>query len=267
MENNSIKLNEKAEQFFLYEYFGIIRNPIYNAKGEIIVQEDNNESAATKCAYRAYLDMCRTLNYKEESDPNRSFCIKCICSRMANILCTSDSLSQRRDKAYELLTCDDQVQECFIDKLKQPKASEDSPYVNNNGKRSYRRFYYGQASKWINMTIKYMWLIGILEEDSEDIFEIPIDSIVMKAAFRDFQMMFPRDNKTYNVAFYQSGEIDFKRWNDYSPDATMPWSKLEQLEYESIQSSIKSKTNDNPINWECDAWIAQAVLDEKEKNK
>ena len=119
MEANSIKLNEKAEQFFLYEYFGIIRNPITNSKGETIVQEDNNESAATKCAYRAYLDMCRTLNYKkiEDDDSNRSFCIKCICSRIAKILLLGDSLSQKRDKACKLLTDDKQVQECFISKL------------------------------------------------------------------------------------------------------------------------------------------------------
>ena len=256
-------LNDYARDFFLYAYFGIVTKSL--KVGDQIIEADSRESAALKCAYQAYLDMCRTLDYKNDNDPNRSFCIKNICSKIANILCSDDSLSQKRDAACELLTDDEQVHECFIDKLKQPATAKTSHYVNDNGKRSYRKFYYGQAQKWINMTIKYMWLIGILGEARGDIFEVPIDSLVMKAAHSDFLMHFPRDNKTYNNAFYTSNPKAFDKWEGYSKNATMPWSKLEKSEYDRIQTCIKSNTNKNPISWECDAWIAQAALEAKEK--
>lgn len=262
-ESCTFALNDYARDFFLYAYFGIVTKKL--KAGDQLIEADTRESASLKCAYRAYLDMCRTLDYKKENDPKRSYCIKCICSKIANILCSGDSLSQKRDEACKLLTDDEQVQECLIDKLEQPATAETSHYVNDNGKRSYRKFYFGQAQKWINMTIKYMWLIGILGEARGDIFEVPIDSLVMKAAHSDFQMSFPRDNKTYNISFYTFDQKAFEKWKGYSKNATMPWSKLEKSEYDHIQACIKSNTNNYPISWECDSWIAQAVLEAKEK--
>ncbi len=263
-ENCSFALNDYARDFFLYAYFGIITKKL--KAGDKTIEADTRESAALKCAYRAYLDMCRTLNYMEKNDPNRSFCIKCICSKIASILCSADSMSQKRVQACNLFSDDKQVQECFIDKLEPPTASDASQYVNSNGKRSFNRFYYGQAQKWINMTIKYMWLIGILGEAREGAIDVPIDSLVMKAAYSDFQMDFPRDNKTYNIAYYKLDPKAFDQWQCYSKNATMPWSKLEKSEYDHIQNCIRDNSKNNPLIWECDAWIAQAAMEAIDSN-
>lgn len=270
-ESCTFALNDYARDFFLYAYFGIVTKKL--KAGDQLIEADTRESASLKCAYRAYLDMCRTLDYKKENDPKRSCCIKCICSKIANILCSGDSLSQKRDEACKLLTDDEQVQECLIDKLEQPATAETSHYVNDNGKRSYRKFYFGQAQKWINMTVKYMWLLGILDFADDDEFDVPLDGFIMKAAYEKHGIVFPRDEKAYNEEYYkQSVHVPdlSESWKGYSQSLSMPWSKLEKDEYDKIQQCIKCQTkkkNEDLMLWECEAWIEQALSEKAKEEK
>ncbi|MBR0136075.1 MAG: hypothetical protein IJM18_07725 [Clostridia bacterium] len=250
----TFKIREKeAKDFFLYSYFGIVTENF--SIGNRSVQADTRESAAVKCAYRAYLDLCRTLTYKTEEESSKGTFVKDICTRLAYALCTDEKLPVRRKNAYEVFySKDGSLEKALAQHL-------DIDDCIDEGKRHSKCFYFGQAQKWINMTVKYMWLIGIIGEADEESFDAPIDSIVMKAAGSDFSLNFPRNNKTYNSMFAECDAKAFDLWKEYSPSTSMPWSKLEEKEYERIQNCIRSKTGNNPLNWECNAWISQSVLD------
>lgn len=255
----TFKIKEKeAKDFFLYSYFGIVTEDF--SIGNKSVQADTRESAAVKCAYRAYLDLCRTLTYKTEEESSKGAFVKDICTRLAEALCTDEEFPVRRKNAYEVFySKDGSLEKALAQHL-------DIDDCNDEEKRHSKCFYFGQAQKWINMTVKYMWLIGIIGEADEESFDAPIDSIVMQAAGSDFLLRFPRNNKTYNNAFDDQDANAFELWKEYSPNASMPWSKLEEPEYERIQSCIRSNTNNKPLYWECSAWIAQSALDEINKN-
>ncbi len=88
------------------------------------------------------------------------------------------------------------------------------------------------------MTIKYMWLLGILDFAEDDEFDVPLDSFIMKAGYEKHGIVFPRDEKAYNEEYYkQSVHVPdlFESWKGYSQSLSMPWSKLEKDEYDKIQ--------------------------------
>ena len=254
----TFKIREKeAKDFFLYSYFGIVTEDF--SIGNRSMHADTRESAAVKCAYRAYLDLCRTLTYKAEEESLKKNFVEDICTRLAEALCTDEVFPVRRKNAYEVFySKDGSLEKALAQHL-------DIDDCNDEGKRHSKCFYFGQAQKWINMTVKYMWLIGIIGEADEESFDAPIDSIVMKAADSDFSLNFPRNNKTYNSMFDECDIKAFDLWKKFSQSASMPWSKLEENEYERIQSCIRNNTDNKPLDWECSAWIAQSALDEIDK--
>lgn len=75
-------LDGYANDFFLYVYFGIVTNKLKTR--DQTIEADTRESAAIKCAYRAYLDLCRTLTYnekiceKEKNDFLRNVCTELV---------------------------------------------------------------------------------------------------------------------------------------------------------------------------------------------
>ena len=91
------KLSEQAENFFLYEYFGIVRDSV--TIGAKTVFADNNKSAAIKCAYRAYLDLCRTLTYEDNvNEIEKSNFLETVCTKLVDELFKGGTLAARRKK-------------------------------------------------------------------------------------------------------------------------------------------------------------------------
>lgn len=105
------------------------------------------------------------------------------------------------------------------------------------------KFYYGQAQKWLNMTIKYLF---ILEDNplglgqAFDYCHIPIDNYIMDEATKSFKLPRPIDEKGHVV----------------------PWSKWDDATYidyqEKLQQNIKDNYNIEPLSWEFGAWLDAA---------
>ena len=87
---------------------------------------------------------------------------------------------------------------------------------------------YGQAQKWINMTIKYLYLFGGYTFDS--VFE---------------ELHIPVDNYILDIANEKVG-IDRPK---------KPWSKWEEEQYRNYQNEIKSKIKIAPLIWEFENWL------------
>ena len=228
------KLTPQAEDFFLFAYFGIVSKDIYDTDKTVLVKGDNAESAAKKCAYRAYLDMCRTLTYQsDKEDKDKQDAVLAICTKFASIFTSDKKISIKREEAYNHLL-----------KQEEGKTLQNlltTPTYKDKKKRNTSVFYYGQAQKWINMTLKYMWFIGLLEEGVIADLEVPLDSYIMKAASREFKISFPKDDGGSRI----------------------PWSKLYEKEYNAIRKSLANYS----AKWECDAWIAQAALERTKDTK
>lgn len=226
--NNNITLNKQANEFLLYSYFGI-------------VDYDTPETIIRKCVKRAYLDLNRTLTMKKDK-PEQSFMNEYV-NLLSNALQTEGTVSDKRDAAYQLFKSQEKEMK---DYLKMETLAQ------NSKKRNDRCFYYGQAQKWINMSLKYMWLLGLVQEDdvNGDYLEAPIDNFIFNAAaFDNKEMKYPIDidNPTGS---------ENKKYHALNEN-TMPWSKLDKSEYEYIQNQIKNniQRKGTIIEWECDAWI------------
>ena len=95
-------------------------------------------------------------------------------------------------------------------------------------------FYYGQAQKWLNMTIKYLYVIG--EQTFDSVFpylHIPVDNYVFDVAHKVFGMQKP--------------EIAWSRWDDY------------QNQYMNYQNALRTHiTGMAPLRWEFRYWLQEA---------
>lgn len=106
------------------------------------------------------------------------------------------------------------------------------------------KFTFGQAQKWVNMTLKYLWLLDMLPKgiSAEDL-HVPIDSFILKALKDDGISDISDKDGTYK----------------YKEEA---WSRLTTDNYDTIQKEIrkvaKKKENNTPIEWESTAWIKVA---------
>ena len=98
-----------------------------------------------------------------------------------------------------------------------------------------KEFHYGQSQKWLNMTIKYLF---ILDDDplglgsAFNYCHIPIDNYIMDEATKNFNLPRPIDEKGHVV----------------------PWSKWDDATYidyqEKLQQTIKDNYNKAPLSWE-----------------
>ena len=114
-------------------------------------------------------------------------------------------------------------------------------------------FTYGNAQKWINMTIKYLWLFGMLPNCiKEKDLHIPVDSFIIDALWKDHNVKFPvKENK--------SRERDYSQPSSY----VKPWSQWNYEDYQSFHKSIKGTKY--TLTWENNEWIKMSAA-RKRKN-
>ena len=230
--NQCINIRNQATDFFLYAYFGI-------------KIDDAFESIVNKCVMRAYLDMNRTL--KVRSDVSGVSFQKEYAKLITKIILNGKTISEIQSECYKLFIENSNVED-------KPKAELndylETRVLKDTSKRSGNCIYYGQAQKWINMSLKYLWLLGIINDEETKDLDIPIDSIIMFAASEKYGTEFLTDTKSHLKKKYCS--------------TTMPWSKLSSKEYNDIQGGIKKEILDKkPIEWESDIWIEYAEKKKK----
>lgn len=214
--------NEKLMNFLVYSYFGCdISDPA--------------EEKKQKCARRAYLDLARTVKYKYSSseldkakkDPDkrkyrdmRNDTITDICEKLIDSIGNYPGSNADFDSWHQK-ECE-RIQDIMNGEVKDEKLLK-------------KDFTFGQAQKWVNMTLKYMWLLDMLPEGiSEEDLHVPIDSFILEAL----------------TNIYKDGTYK------YNGEA---WSRLTTDKYDTIQKEIrniaKEKEINAPIEWENTAWI------------
>lgn len=248
--------NNKAFDFLLYSYFGIKESDL---------NDQSKKDIPYICAKRAYLDLARTVKYRyssseleemkskksseEDKDKANNFIdsknklIENICENILSLVKT-----EKGEISFE---------NSDFDEWHEVKCEEIINSMNNSIDKSNteilkEKFTVGQAQKWVNMTLKYLWLLDALPAGVEpEYLHVPIDSYIIKIAY---------DNKN---------KFDNALGLEKKPEES--WSKLSEYEdYFGIQKEIREaiKTNTTnetiPIKWESLAWIEVA---EKQTNK
>lgn len=247
--------NNKAFDFLLYSYFGIKESDL----------KPQSKKVPYICAKRAYLDLARTVKYnyssseleemksKKSSEEDRDEANNFIESKnnLIKNICENILSSVKTEKGEISFENSD------FDEWHEVKCEEIINLMNNSIDKSNteilkEKFTVGQAQKWVNMTLKYLWLLDALPDNiDENDLHIPIDSYIIEIAY---------DNKN---------KFDNALGLEEKPKES--WSKLSDYEkyfeiQEAIREAIKTNTTNEtiPIKWESLAWIEVA---EKQANK
>ena len=190
-------MNENIKKFYRICVFGT---------------EENNEKAAAK---RAYRDMCRTIRFEKGvsqklKDDSRTRVIELIETKIKK--CNSIDTVEKYNEFHDSLCL--RMIDCYDN-------------------QTIAQITYGQAQKWVNMTMKYLcvlyegqcdWLNKIYS-----FLHIPIDSIILDKAKKEFPNEFPVNNT--------------------------PWSQLSREEYITIQNKFRAVIKDVAlIDWEFKVW-------------
>ena len=89
---------------------------------------------------------------------------------------------------------------------------------------------YGQAQKWLNMTIKYLYCLQYNKfKKAFHYLHVPIDNRIIKSAYKDFKIAKPVES----------------------------WSKWNKEEYTNYQEKLIKAIGDkkDPLRWEFTAWL------------
>jgi len=216
----------KLEDFLLFGYFGITTEDL-NKKDETYIIKI--------CAERAYLDLNRTLKFGPEYKDDKN-----------------DTKEELKEKAEGRLRFKNQICECISEYI-----IKDLICSNHDFDRGHKKLCdeiirisekgiitggmtYGQAQKWVNMTMKYMWLLGIWNEEFKRVIDkihVPVDSYIIEAV---------RKGKNFKEAAKVTPPTDgWSKWKDYD-------------KYIKFQKDLRNAVENSPIEWEGPAWIEVA---------
>lgn len=138
-----------------------------------------------------------------------------------------------------------------------------------------QKFTYGNAQKWVNMSLKYLYLLGgALHACGRSVdfqkginrciawLHVPIDSYIMEALYQEVELPLRNANVAYS-------KVRSKETYSSVTNYLQPWSKWTEDQYvgayDNIRQYAKNKgTDDCALVWENDAWIAVA---KKRKNQ
>ena len=117
-------------------------------------------------------------------------------------------------------------------------------------------FTYGNAQKWVNMTIKYICILGLLNDNNDyqdkinnymDDFHVPVDSYIIDKLWGNPNIKLP------------SISSNVKREKTYTTpsDYVISWSNWTDKNYGDFREKLDKTYN---LQWECKAWIEQAKI-------
>lgn len=134
---------------------------------------------------------------------------------------------------------------------------------------AFEFFSYGNAQKWVNMTIKNLYVISgaflaMGGTDNEAFFNacaeraneyhIPLDNVILGAVYKQ-KLTSPKDE--YFVMKIGKKEPSYQITSDEDgSDPMYAWSRIEyQSIYETLREEIENAIDELPIEWECRNWI------------
>lgn len=257
---SEINFSENAINFLLFSYFEMVSDDI---------KEENQKGVILICAKRAYRDLNRTLRFSTKSDKIRENFRKDLCEKIkdeilkllneleeTNELFNKKTFDERHDQICQSImkTCQSFKNEQNDTILLSTKNSKKNTDINPN--KQAQNFHYGQAQKWLNMTLKYMWLLGLWEKEFEKILpvlHVPVDSFIIEKVWNNSAIYLPCDDR--------------KRNQKYSEEKVDSWSRWDCEAYKEFQNSLRNFLGGkNPIEWECSTWLEIAKKPKKLNN-
>lgn len=222
-------MNDSYLNDFLFSsFFNIKKNEI-----------DNKEVVIPICCNRAYLDMCRTIRFsnrlsvgqKKEWKDNLSF-----------VICQSINQFISGQKPFDIIhneICNQLIMDA------------------NNGSFLKKPFKYGQAQKWLNMTLKYAFLLHVFDnvDGFEEKLHVTIDRYIIREALSSYSV----DNNEYALGIDRSSFPEEESWSRWEyKDYAMA---QEVIRNHVVEYNKRYKKSISPFLWEMNAWIEQARIE------
>lgn len=230
---------EKALDFLLFSYFGLD-----NGISKLAYVEKNRNEIIAQCAKRAYLDLSRTVEYSLSTSKLAEMQKKSATDEDKD---KAKKYNKRKEKLVQSVStgfCNPITEE--FDQWHETKCGEICKTMDDSGLlQEGKNFTYGQAQKWVNMTIKYLWLLDLLPDGiKEGSLHVPIDSFILQELKNCGVEEVSGSGETYH----------------YKDNA---WSAIsDPSDYKNLQEEIKRiarKDGQNPIQWEKSAWMKIAM--------
>ncbi len=133
-------------------------------------------------------------------------------------------------------------------------------------------FNYGNAQKWVNMSLKYIYLLNgisknyakaFLEETSKICryskeFHIPIDSYIIDELWRVEGVKLP----------FKGGVEKDRTYPYVTPSEYIEgWSNWHDKDYNEMRKSLCDRIKDDPMQWESEHWIKRAKKRKRKNSK
>lgn len=234
---------QALRDFFAYTYLKVSR---YTRKN---IFDYNNEECIAKAIERAYKDATMMGAYNSLISKDNS-----------NL---KNKSNEAKEKAVQLLQGKFGISEKIVSIAindfdtwhREVCESLVETYQEIKDENNKNFFTYGNAQKWLNMTLKYLWLLDMLPGGIDGaLLHAPIDSYILQKL----------ENSIENI----SAENGSYKYNGET------WSQLSDYEhYIELQKTIRTLAkaeNKSVIEWENEAWIEMAVARknaEREKRK
>lgn len=211
-----INVDEDTLEFLKFSYFGNLTNLI--------------EAAVN----RAYRDMCRTLNLKDISEA--------IISKLKEEVKVIFENENKKHILNNIKNQDDfdTWHRGLCDKIIKKSKKIEKYKINKESNKKKIQLTYGQVQKWVNMTIKYLYILDEKIFDSIfDFLHIPADKYIFDGVKDELEIDAPT--------------TAWSRWDNYD----------EYLRYQNdIRKKLKEEKKDiSPLRWEFKTWLEKAQED------
>lgn len=242
MEEKEYSEKNNLTDFLTYSYFGIVPERIFNddqVKKELpYLDDDYEEYCIRKAIEKAYTDATNQGAY------NALF-KKDICG-IDKLKCYSaEARKKASERIFDAVTSRNFRNETDFNDWHKDLCDE-LVGLYDEVKDQDTFFTYGNAQKWVNMTLKYIYLLnkycgkyGEKILTVEKYLHIPLDS--------------------YMISVLKS---------EFGIDITEKWSKIKSYEDCIVNGNSKGiYIEESPIDWENTAWIKQAEIAKKSDKK
>ena len=223
--------------FLIYSYFKIIPKVIYGDSREpdystyrikkaiMKAYEDATNEGAYNTLFKKTIEAGKLKQLKSASERARNDSAKFLFLQIQKLSALASNYEE-----WHKNTC-----EGLYKKYSKVCLNENEPF-----------FTYGNAQKWVNMTMKYLWLLGLLDNtvDCERL-HIPIDSFIIDAMWSDQNVNLP----------LRPENGDRSKTYAKPSDHVLGWSQWNDIMYGAFRSGLPEKYS---LCWENDAWIEQA---------
>lgn len=243
--------NSENIDFLCFYLLGVTQADIEDDK------KDND--LLLKCANRAYLDLNRTLKFKKVSKEDKD---------NYNRL---QSQKSRFRKGISII-----IRDNIADLLRETPKNYDKWHKETCAEVIEKadeydvlqeKLYYGQAQKWVNMTIKYMWITekwkNKLDKFQKDL-HVPVDSYILQGVWEDETLKLEDKKAILDSVSNEKGKERLEVSPKFNDQSVYSWSKWDYEQYKDFQTNLRKKLEGKQFAWEGKTWIKIA---QKRANK